>query len=102
MGGQTCLYPGPRSASTTQKLWRCWAESYVVQSGVGFVHNTLLIDDVQKAVLRLPWEPVGGATPYWYATHRNQAAFARRVLDYYHGRPRWWKLLRVLWAALRG
>jgi len=78
------------------------AESYVVQSGVGFVHNTLLIDDVQKAVLRLPWEPVGGATPYWYATHRNQAAFARRVLDYYHGRPRWWKLLRVLWAALRG
>jgi hypothetical protein len=73
-----------------------------VQSGVGFVHNTLLIDDVQKAVLRLPWDAVGGATPYWYATHRNQAAFARRVLDYYHGRPRWWKLLRILWAALRG
>ena len=62
-----------------------------------------MIDNVQKSVLRLPWQAVGGIMPYWYPTHRNQTVFARRLLDYYHhDRPRWWNLMRLQWAALRG
>ncbi len=41
-----------------------------IQSGTGFVHNTYLIDDVEKVVVRAPFrKPV---TPLW--SHRHQTA----------------------------
>ena len=40
-----------------------------IQSGVGFVHNTFLLEDVQKTVVRGPFHPP--IRPPWFHTHRR-------------------------------
>ena len=40
-----------------------------IQSGIGFVHNTYLLEDVAKTVVRGPFRPV--ITPPWFHTNRR-------------------------------
>ena len=40
-----------------------------IQSGVGFVHNTFLLEDVRKTVVRGPFHPP--VRPPWFHTHRR-------------------------------
>jgi acyl-CoA reductase-like NAD-dependent aldehyde dehydrogenase len=40
-----------------------------IQSGVGFVHNTLMFERVEKSVLRGPFRTI--LDPPWFATHPN-------------------------------
>jgi hypothetical protein len=40
-----------------------------IQSGVGFVHNTYLLEDVAKTVVRGPFRPP--VAPPWFHTHRT-------------------------------
>ncbi len=40
-----------------------------IQSGVGFVHNTYLLEDIAKTVVRGPFRPV--VTPPWFHTNRR-------------------------------
>jgi hypothetical protein len=69
------------------------------QSGIGSVHNTFMLEGVQKTVLEGPltvWPK-----PLWFPTHRKPEPVAWRVLDLY-ARPSVWKLPALLIAALRG
>jgi hypothetical protein len=70
-----------------------------IQSGRGFVHNTFLLEDVEKAVMRAPFRIV--PKPLWFHTHRTQAteaALASRLVA-----TRDPRLLPALaWAAGRG
>jgi hypothetical protein len=51
-----------------------------IQSGKGVVHNTYLLEPVEKCVLRGPFSLF--PRPPWFATHRNQLAVARRMLRF--------------------
>ena len=70
-----------------------------IQSGMGMVHNTLLLDGVQKSVLRAPFRI--WPKPLWFADHRRsrQAAMRLTELEY---RPSLFKVSQVAWEAMRG
>jgi hypothetical protein len=72
-----------------------------VQSGIGFVHNSMMLDDadIEKTVVRGPFRmPV---KPTWFATnktgHKSGELFARL-----QAKPSWAKLPGLITTALRG
>jgi len=69
------------------------------RSGLGWVHNTYMLDGAQKTVLEGPltmWPK-----PFWFPTHKTAHILARKTLALYH-RPAWWKIPGLLLPALRG
>ncbi|RYE89999.1 MAG: aldehyde dehydrogenase, partial [Myxococcales bacterium] len=70
-----------------------------IRSGVGFVHNTFLLDHPQKSIVRAPF--LINPTPAWFADHKNLAALGKN-LTRYEGQPSWPNLFRVATAALKG
>lgn len=90
-------YPGNRSAD--------------IGSGIGVVHNALLLDGAEKTVVRGPFLPfprsirrrsfVLAPRPPWFVTNRTAAATGRRLTAYAaDGRP--WHLPGIVASALRG
>ena len=85
-----------------------------VQSGIGVVHNALLLDDVERGVMRGPFRPfprstgalIGPGTfsalprPPWFVT-RPGAADGGRLLTRFRIRPRLPTLLGILESAFR-
>jgi acyl-CoA reductase-like NAD-dependent aldehyde dehydrogenase len=69
------------------------------QSGIGSVHNTFMLHEVQKTVLEGPLTI--SPKPFWFPTHRAPEPIAWRVLDLYV-KPSAWKLPALMLAALRG
>lgn len=70
-----------------------------VQSGVGFVHNTYLLEGIEKTVLSSSltiWPK-----PMWFSTHRCPKRLAQKLLEYYK-KPTLAHLLPVFYHALRG
>jgi len=70
-----------------------------VQSGLGWGHNALLVQHVEKTVLRAPLVPL--IKPFWYPEHRNLPQLATRLLDF-QAAPSVGRLLPLVVAALRG
>ncbi|MDI1447620.1 aldehyde dehydrogenase family protein [Polyangium sp. 6x1] len=70
-----------------------------VKSGIGFVHNTVMLGRIEKAVLRGPLKTF--PRPPFFYDHRNMAITAERLLRYY-ARPGWGRIPAVAMAALRG
>lgn len=70
-----------------------------VQSGLGFMHNTYLLDRPQKSVLRSPLTQF--PKPVWFSTHRRSEAVAWKLCELY-SRPSLWSMLGLLSQALRG
>lgn len=69
------------------------------RSGIGWVHNTFLLDDAERTVVEGPlcqWPK-----PFWFPTHRTAHVLARKTLDLYD-RPSLWKLPGLMLPALRG
>ena len=66
------------------------------QSGIGWVHNTLLLDRAEQTVLEGPL--VVRPKPLWFPTHRHAHRLAQRVLELYQS-PSWWRLPAVMAAA---
>jgi len=52
-----------------------------VQSGIGNVHNTYLLDHVEKTVLEGPL--VNFPKPIWFPSHRNAVDVANRLVRLY-------------------
>jgi hypothetical protein len=69
-----------------------------VQSGIGNVHNTYLLDRVEKTVLEGPL--VNFPKPVWFPSHRNSLGVAHQLLKLYH-RPSILHLPGLI-AAARG
>ncbi|MEV0103577.1 aldehyde dehydrogenase family protein, partial [Nocardia sp. NPDC050789] len=82
-----------------------------IQSGVGVVHNALLIEDPERSVIRGPFRPAPRAVlngeftlspkPPWFVTNRTQATTMRRLTDFAK-RPRISALPGIFASALRG
>lgn len=68
------------------------------QSGIGWVHNTSMLDGIEKNVLTGPLTV--SPKPMWFATHSNPEAVAWRLLDLYH-KPSILKLVGLLASAVR-
>ncbi|MEN2990369.1 aldehyde dehydrogenase family protein [Tistrella sp. BH-R2-4] len=80
-------------------------------SGIGFVHNTLMFDAAERAVVTAPFRPfprglLSGSLamlprPPWFVTHGHAAEIGRRLTRFAY-RPGWRHLPRIMAAALRG
>jgi hypothetical protein len=68
------------------------------QSGIGWVHNTYMLDAAEKTVLVGPLTIV--PKPIWFPTNRGAERTVRKVLDLYRN-PSAWKLPGLLVSALR-
>ncbi|MCZ0983459.1 aldehyde dehydrogenase family protein [Streptomyces diastatochromogenes] len=81
------------------------------QSGIGIVHNGLLLDGTERTVVNGPFRPfprsvlTGRLTlspkPPWFVTHRT-AATTGRLLTAFAGRPRWARIPGIFASALHG
>ncbi len=69
-----------------------------VQSGLGWVHNTPMLEGIEKAVLRHPLTIT--PKPGYFPTHRTAHTLVRR-LSYVEEKSSWLKVPGVLAAALR-
>ncbi|MCB1056989.1 MAG: aldehyde dehydrogenase family protein [Acidobacteria bacterium] len=72
---------------------------YDVGSGQGVVHNALMFDRPQKAVLRSPF--IAFPKPPWFVTHRTSYPLSQALADF-ERKPSLLKLPRIFWNALRG
>jgi acyl-CoA reductase-like NAD-dependent aldehyde dehydrogenase len=81
--------------------WGAYAGSDVfdVQSGIGFVHDTMMFSRAQKSVFRTPFRM--WPKPPWYVTCRTAHVIGRRLIRF-ETRPSLGRLLSVVAAALRG
>jgi acyl-CoA reductase-like NAD-dependent aldehyde dehydrogenase len=70
-----------------------------IGSGSGFVHNALLVENPQKAVVYAPFRI--WPTPLWFAQHRTLKQVAQKLLQF-ELQPSWRRLLSVIVAALGG
>jgi acyl-CoA reductase-like NAD-dependent aldehyde dehydrogenase len=82
-----------------------------VQSGIGTVHNTFMLEDTERVVIQAPWAPFprgllsGQFTllprPPWFITNKKQDKVGRLLTQFQH-RPSWSKLPRIFLNALMG
>lgn len=67
------------------------------QSGLGWVHNTYMLQQIEKTVLEGPL--VVRPKPFWFPSARAAEKLGWRVAELYAG-PSLWKLPRILAGAL--
>jgi len=82
-----------------------------VQSGIGVVHNALLLENPERTVVRGPFRPSPRSLlhgefsispkPPWFVTNRT-AASTGRALTEFGARPSWARLPKIFASALRG
>ena len=70
-----------------------------IQSGTGFVHNTLMLSRPQKAVLRAPFRI--RPTPPWFVTRGRAGRQVFQKLVEFEASPSPWKVPSIIWAGLR-
>jgi len=70
-----------------------------IQSGRGWVHNSLMLEGVQKCVMRAPLKSFPIAP--WFPGHRTLLQVARRLVDFEMD-PSWLKVPGIASAAIRG
>ena len=84
-----CLPWGGHPSSTSQDI----------QSGLGWVHNTSMLEGIEKAVLRAPLKSLLPSP--WVPGHRGLATLGRRLADFELS-PSWLKMPAIAAAAMRG
>ncbi|MBM1691153.1 aldehyde dehydrogenase family protein [Sulfitobacter geojensis] len=82
-----------------------------VQSGIGTVHNTFMLENTERCVVQAPWSPFprnllsGSFTllprPPWFITNRKQDKVGELLTDFQY-KPSWFKLPRIFLNALLG
>ena len=70
-----------------------------IQSGRGWVHNTFMLEDIEKCVIRGPL--VVKPKPTWFANHKTAAEIGRRLVKM-EAAPSFFKLPGLIMQALRG
>lgn len=70
-----------------------------IQSGIGFVHNTFLLNGPEKTILTAPLSM--HPKPIWYSTHRHPEKVSWALLDLYLN-PSALSLPKLLWHAATG
>ena len=73
------------------------SDIYDIQSGVGWVHNTLMFSRIQKSVVRAPWRAT--PTPPYFVRQLGKRDALFRRLSAFEASPSPARLPGVLWAA---
>lgn len=76
------------------------SDIYDIQSGIGWVHNTLMFSRIQKSVVRAPWRATP-TPPYFVCQLGKRGKLFRRLCDF-EAAPALTRLPGVLWAAFTG
>ncbi|MFY2563471.1 aldehyde dehydrogenase [Corallococcus terminator] len=69
-----------------------------IQSGLGWVHNSLMLEQVEKSVLRAPLTSL--PAPPWVPGHRSVRDLGQRLVQFERS-PSWLKIPGIAAAALR-
>ncbi|WP_263452127.1 aldehyde dehydrogenase family protein [Hyalangium gracile] len=69
-----------------------------IQSGLGWVHNTKMLESIEKAVLRAPLTSFPPSP--WMPGHRGVATLGRRLADFEMA-PSWLRIPAIAAAAMR-
>ncbi|MBZ4421650.1 aldehyde dehydrogenase [Myxococcus sp. RHSTA-1-4] len=69
-----------------------------IQSGLGWVHNTFMLENIDKAVIRAPLTNL--PAPPWVPGHRGVRDLARKLVQF-ELEPSWLKVPGIAAAALR-
>ncbi|HST84643.1 MAG TPA: aldehyde dehydrogenase family protein [Kineosporiaceae bacterium] len=82
-----------------------------VQSGIGVVHNALLLENPERTVVRGPFRPFPRSLlngelsilprPPWFVTNRTGTTTGRALTEF-ATKPGWARLPKILVSALRG
>jgi hypothetical protein len=70
-----------------------------VQSGLGWVHNTVMLEAIEKCVIRAPLKPM--PKQIYFPSHKTLDQVGRRLVDF-EGAPSWLKVPGLAVAALSG
>jgi hypothetical protein len=70
-----------------------------VQSGIGWVHNTVMLEGIEKCVVRAPLKPMPKQA--YFATHKTVDKLGRKLVDF-EASPSWLKVPGLAIAALSG
>lgn len=70
-----------------------------IQGGLGWVHNTLMLEGIEKAVLRGPIRV--NPKPPWFVTNKKSLAVAEKMVSM-EASPSWLKVPGIALAALGG
>jgi hypothetical protein len=70
-----------------------------IQSGLGWAHNTLMLEGVEKCVVTGPLE--SPFRPLWSPLHRTGQRVGRQLCEF-ESEPDAWRLSKLGWTALRG
>ena len=70
-----------------------------VRSGIGIMHNSLLLDHPCKSVLRAPFTVA--PTPAWMYHNRNLVSLGKKLVAFEFN-PSWLRMLGVIIQAIRG
>jgi len=70
-----------------------------VQSGIGWVHNTVLLEQIEKCVIRAPLKPMPKMV--YFPPHKTIDKLARKLVDF-EASPSWLKVPGLAMAALGG
>ncbi len=70
-----------------------------IQSGLGWVHNTRMLERVEKNVLRGPL--VAFPKPVWFPGHRTVDEIAKKLVEFELS-PSWFKVPSIALSALKG
>jgi aldehyde dehydrogenase (NAD(P)+) len=70
-----------------------------IQSGSGFVHNTLMLEGIEKAVIRAPLTVF--PKPAWLPTHQTAQTVTRRIVEM-EEKASWAKVPGIVWASMQG
>ena len=104
--GSICInIPSLMGFGITRSCWGAYGERPMeeavldIGSGNCKVHNTLLLDHVQKGVVHGPWR--FHPYPFWFPDHHNLEAVAKKTLKYFEKKSMG-TMLQVIPAALKG
>ncbi|OGV76877.1 MAG: hypothetical protein A3I83_07065 [Methylotenera sp. RIFCSPLOWO2_02_FULL_45_14] len=75
------------------------ATSDNIQSGSGFVHNTAMLEGIEKSVIRAPLTVF--PKPAFFPTHRTAQIVTKRIVAM-EEKASWAKVPGVVWAAMQG
>lgn len=70
-----------------------------IQSGLGWVHDTVMLEDIEKCVIRAPLKPM--PKQVYFAGHRTVDKLGQRLVAF-ESAPSWLKIPGLAVAALRG
>jgi aldehyde dehydrogenase (NAD(P)+) len=82
-------YGGAYPGSTTQDI----------QSGNGFVHNTAMLEGIEKSVLRAPLTAF--PKPAWFASHKKAKVVTKKLVAMEENAS-WAKVPGIVFAAMQG